>query len=128
MWVRAASPYTAMAMSDGNVFGAGMRGARLLSIEQLEAGLRVLDTAEVDLNAFWDEHICAFRRTVLFAIRETSTSLLSPTIPLKWRVQLESQLEELVQYIELADRYIARRSLSYERRARKFPASRSRIH
>jgi hypothetical protein len=49
---------------------------------------------------------------VLFAIRDTSEALLSPAIPLEWRIELEDQLEDLVQYIELADRYIARRFLS----------------
>jgi len=82
-----------------------------LSVEQLETGLRLLDQGDVDHKAFWDENIEAFRRTVLLAIRETSEALLSPTITLHWRVELESQLEALVQYIELADRYLARRPL-----------------
>jgi len=64
---------------------------------------------KTDRGAFWDENIAAFRRTVLFAIRETSDALLSPTIPLRWKAELEAQLEELVQYIALADRYIAQR-------------------
>ena len=45
---------------------------------------------------------------MLFAIRETSDALLSPKIPLRWRIELESQLDALVRYIKLADRYIAR--------------------
>lgn len=68
----------------------------------------------IDLNGFWDENIEAFRQTVLFAIRETSDALLSTTMPLRWRLKLESELEALVQYIELADRYIERRSPSPE--------------
>jgi ABC-type uncharacterized transport system fused permease/ATPase subunit len=64
----------------------------------------------VDLKTFWDQNIVGFRRTVLFAIRETSEALLSPTITLRWRIELESQLEDLVRYIRLADRYIARQS------------------
>ena len=91
-----------------------MNSAAPLSIEQLEMGLRLLGRGDLDHNAFWDEHIGAFRQTVLFAIRETSDALLSPAIPLRWRVELEGQLEDLVQYIELADRYIARRSLNRE--------------
>ena len=85
--------------------------ARVLSIEQLEAGLRVMDSGDSNLNAFWDENVSDFRQTVLFAIRETSDALLSPKIPLRWQIELESQLESLVRYIELADRYIARRSV-----------------
>jgi hypothetical protein len=83
-----------------------------LSVEQLEAGLRILDADEVDLTAFWDENIGAFRRTVLVAILETSAALLSPSISLRSRVELENQLDDLVQYIELADRYMARRLLT----------------
>lgn len=80
-----------------------------LSIEHLEAALRVMGEDETELSAFWDENIGPFRQTVLFAIRETSTALLSPKVPVSWRARLEHELEELVQYIELADRYIARR-------------------
>lgn len=85
--------------------------ARVLSIEQLEAGLRVMDSGDSSLNAFWDDNVKDFRQTVLFAIRETSDALLSPKIPLRWQIELQSQLESLVRYIELADRYIARRAL-----------------
>lgn len=103
-------------------------GRSLLSIEQLEEGLRLLGRGDTDQNAFWDENIEAFRQTVLFAIRETSDALLSPRIPLRWCLELESQLEALIQYIELADRYIARRSLSREGRVLALRPSRSRIH
>src|SRR3954471_349794 len=90
--------------------------ARPLSVEQLETGVRLLDRGDTDHTAFWDANIEAFTSTVLFAIRETSDSLLSPSISLRWRVELESQLEALVQYIELADRYVARRDLNREMR------------
>jgi len=101
--------------------------ARALSIEQLEAGLRILDSRDCDLNEFWDENIEAFRRTVLLALRDTSDALLSPTIPLRWRVELESQLDGLVQYVELADRYLARRALSRQAVA-GFPSERRQLH
>lgn len=103
-------------------------GIAPLSIEQLETGLRILSKGDLDQKAFWDENVDAFRRTVLFAIRETSDALLSPTIPLNYRVELEGQLESLIQYIELADRYVARRSLSREAPASVLPFSRRRIH
>jgi hypothetical protein len=96
-----------------------------LSIKDLEAGLRLLGRGDTDHAAFWDENIAAFRRTVLLAIRETSDALLSPRITLPWRVQLELQLEALVDYIELADRYIARRSLSCGLEASGLPPSQS---
>ena len=95
-----------------------------LSIEQLEEGLRLLGRGDVDQNAFWDENIDAFRQTVLLAIRETSDALLSPRIPTRWSLELEGQLEALVQYIEIADRYIARRSLSRGRPVLAFQSSR----
>jgi hypothetical protein len=103
------------------------RGEIPLSIEQLEAGLRIMSEEETDLNAFWDENIVPFRQTVLFAIRETSNALLSPKVPVGWRAELESQLEDLVQYIKLADRYIARRFNSAEQ-VRALPGSFPRIH
>jgi hypothetical protein len=99
-------------MSQVKHLPANRAGAQGLSIEQLEAGLRVMANDGFSSHDFWDEHVASFRQTVLFAIRETSDALLSPTIPLHWRIELESQLESLVQYIELADRYIAHRSLS----------------
>jgi len=80
-----------------------------LSIEQLEAGLRVMKDARAERGGFWDENVAAFRMTVLFALRETSDLLLSPTIPPRWRVELEAQLEDLVEYLALADRYIEQR-------------------
>jgi hypothetical protein len=98
-----------------------------LSIEELEAGLRIMGEESTDLHSFWDEHIELFRKTVLFAIRDTSDALLSPRITLRWRVELESQLEDLVRYIELADRYIAKR-FSCELPGLERPGSVTRIH
>ena len=98
-----------------------------LSIEQLEEGLRLLGRGDTDHNRFWDTNIVAFRRTVLFAIRETSEALLSPTIPQRWHAELEAQLEALIEYVELADRYIAQRPVSREARVLAFPLS-ARVH
>ena len=69
---------------------------------------------DIDQNCFWDENIEAFRQPLLFAICETSDALLSTTITLRWRLKLESELEALVQYIELADRYIELRTFTRE--------------
>jgi hypothetical protein len=82
-----------------------------LSIEQLEDGLRTLNSLDRNLDAFWDENVASFRQTVLLAIRETSDALLSPAIALHWRIQFENQLEALVKCLKLADRYIERRRL-----------------
>lgn len=86
-----------------------------LGIEQLEAALRQLGNADIDPDAFLDEHIEAFRETVLLAIRETADAILQASIPQRWRVELEDQLAMLGRCMELADRYRRLRSLSRER-------------
>ena len=91
-----------------------------LNIEQLEAGLRILNTVEVNLNAFWDENIASFRQTVLLSIRDTTDALLSPTITLYWRARFEHELEALIRYLELADLYIARRGLKCGRQLEQY--------
>ena len=90
-------------------------GANPLSISELEIGLRILGRAEVPQKAFWDNNIVRFRHTVLLAIRDTSDALLSQTVTTQWRVELESQLETLIQYLELADRYVAERQVEASR-------------
>jgi hypothetical protein len=96
-----------------------------LDIEQLEAGLRILNTVEVNLNAFWDENIASFRQTVLLSIRDTTDALLSPTITLYWRARFEHELEALIRYLELADLYIARRGLKFGRQLEQYRRWRS---
>lgn len=98
------------------------------SIDELEIGLRSLGRDDVDLNAFWDENILGFRQTVLLAIRETSDALLSPSLKLRWRIELEGQLDALVGYIKLADRYIARRFPDPDGTEARQPAGGPRIH
>ena len=83
-----------------------------LTVEQLKAGLRLIDGCNVDLQAFWDQHVIAFRETLRLAIRETSELLFTPATPLGWRVELESQLDELTRDLEFAERYISRRPAS----------------
>jgi hypothetical protein len=86
------------------------KNASALSIPELEIGLRILGGAEAKQKTFWDENIVRFRQTILLAIRDTSDALLEQTITPPWRIELESQLEELVQYLELANRYVAKRT------------------
>lgn len=86
------------------------KNASALSIPELEIGLRILGGAEAKQKTFWDENIVRFRQTVLLAIRDTSDALLEQAITPPWRIELESQLEELVQYLELANRYVAERT------------------
>ena len=99
-----------------------------LNAEQLDVGLRILNDGLVDVNSFWDENITAFRQTLLVAIRETSDAIASARTPPSLRIELENQLESLKQHVELADRYIERRSLSFERSARKLPLPELRMH
>ena len=86
-----------------------------LSIPELEIGLRILGGSESKQKTFWDENIVRFRQTVLLAIRDTSDALLQQAIGTPWRIELESQLEALVQYLELANRYVAERTRAVSR-------------
>ena len=99
-----------------------------LSIEYLETGLRIMSEGQTDLNDFWDENVDAFRQTVFLAIRETSNALLSSTLPACWRSELEAQLEQLIKYVALADRYIERRCLSLGPRVPELPPAGNRRH
>jgi hypothetical protein len=99
-----------------------------MSIEELEAGLRIMDKSGFGLQSFWDANVIAFRQTVLLAIRDTTDVLLASSTPLNWRAELESQLDDLVGYVELADRYIARRSLSCEQPVPAPRSQSSRLH
>ena len=98
-------------VSDDFGDSSGSPGATPLSVSELEIGLRILGRAELPQKAFWDNNIVRFRHTVLLAIRDTSDALLSQNVSTQWRVELESQLEALVQYLELADRYVAERKV-----------------
>lgn len=94
-----------------DVHGSGSASSSVpLSIPELEIGLRILGGAESRQKSFWDENIIRFRQTVLLAIRDTSDALLEQAITPPWRIELEGQLEELVQYLELANRYVAERT------------------
>lgn len=106
----------------------GTSKVRPLSIEDLELGLRLLGRGDTDHSTFWDENIAAFRQTVLFAIRETSDGLLSTGITPHWRTLLETQLEALVDYLELTDRYAAGRAVNCEPVAPRRPSGGQRIH
>ena len=94
---------------------AGRKNAPPLSIPELEIGLSILGGSETKQKIFWDENIVRFRQTVLLAIRDTSEALLEQAISPPWRLELESQLEALVQYLELANRYVAERTLAVSR-------------
>jgi hypothetical protein len=93
-------------MSHTKVSGRAGGDVAPMSIEELEAGLTLMDSG-ADQNRFWDENVVAFRQTVLLAIRETSDALLSPTIQRQWRMEMEAELQDLLGYLDLANRHIA---------------------
>jgi hypothetical protein len=93
------------------------KNAPPLSIPELEIGLRILGGSEIKQKTFWDQNIVRFRQTVLLAIRDTSDALLEQAISPPWRIELESQLEALVQYLELANRYVAEHTRAVSRPA-----------
>lgn len=105
-----------------------MAVTRILSIDELETGLRLLGRGNIEHNQFWDENIAAFRQTVLVAVHDTSDALLSPSMSERWRNLLERQLDSLVQYLELADRYIARRQALTRQQVFEPQPSSLRIH
>ena len=87
-----------------------LRGSCPLSIEQLERGLLFFDETSTEQDDDFDEHVAAFRQTVLVAIQETSAALLMPDVPSRWRVELERQVKALRRYAAFADRYMAEKA------------------
>ena len=108
--VRHRAPSFRTLANDVDNSAAAGRTPAPLSIPELEIGLRILGGAEAKQKSFWDQNIVRFRQTVLLAIRDTSDALLEQAITPPWRIELESQLEELVQYLELANRCVAERN------------------
>src|SRR5688572_25747702 len=97
-------------MTQPKSFPSQTRRSGALTTDQLEAGLLTMGDGAVDMAAFWDRNVTAFRQTLHCAIRDTSEALVSKTLPMRLRVQLETQLEDLTQQVELTDRYIEVRS------------------
>jgi hypothetical protein len=85
-----------------------------LTVEELEDGLRLLDQGVIEADAFWDENLEAFRQAMLVAIRETSDLLFADQVPRPWRMELEVQLIALRRYVEIVDRYVAKRAGNWQ--------------
>ena len=81
-----------------------------LSVEQLEAGLLILEGGTVAASRFRDEALAPFRETVRLALRETSDALLMPGLPPEARALLNRQHRLLRLYAALADRRLAQRA------------------
>ncbi len=92
----------------GNHAGGQRPAVPPLTVEQLAEGLRMLDRGEIEPNLFWDQNAVAFRETVILSIRETSEALQCGTISDDLRAELESQIEPLKFYLEMANSCVAR--------------------
>lgn len=60
----------------------------------------------------WDRELDEFCAAARLAIRETSDILLTEQIPARWRSRLEDQVEELRNFVSMADRYASERRRS----------------
>ena len=87
--------------------GIFMPGA--LTVDELETGLDQLDSGEIAIDIFWDEHLSDFRQSMVVAIDETS-EMLAGKLPYRWRRELEVQLKLLRGYVDIVDDFVARRS------------------
>jgi hypothetical protein len=57
----------------------------------------------------WDQEIAEFREAALVAIRETTDLLLSDRLAPRWRSELETQVEQLRNYVSIIDMFAAER-------------------
>jgi len=86
--------------------GLGLRQSDLpLTVEELEAGLQILDRMDTDKQQFWNENEPAFHATIRLAIRETAEALLMRQLPQALRNELEGQLAWLTSRLEPNDRH-----------------------
>ena len=76
-----------------------------LNVEELEAGLQILDRTDTDRQEFWNENGPAYRATIRLAIRETAEALLLKQMPPALRNELERQLAWLTSRLEPKDRH-----------------------
>ena len=57
----------------------------------------------------WDQEIAEFRAAALVAISETSVLLLSDGLAPRWRKELETQIEQLRNYVSVIEMFAAER-------------------
>lgn len=89
---------------------AAYDNSAMLTVDELEAGLGLLDRGAIEQNEFWDRNITAFRRAVVSAIAETLKALESKDLSPAWQSELQCQLTALRRFVDLADRYVAVRT------------------
>ncbi len=76
-----------------------------LTVEELEAGLRLLERLDTDKEEFWDENKRAFQATIRLAIRETAEALLLRQMSQALRDELEGQLAWLTNCLAPKERH-----------------------
>jgi hypothetical protein len=86
-------------------------GAAPMSIEELESGLSRLHHKQEENIGFWIENIIVFRRTLLFAIGETSELLAASNMSSNSGIELQGELGRLRSYLAIADDFLRLRIL-----------------
>jgi multidrug efflux system outer membrane protein len=98
----------------GGVHGFGIWSAALNMAGPIFTGGR-LEAAYHEKQAFWDETVAQYRKTVLTAFQETSDALVAQQTLVRQRHNLEGQVASLRQSLNLARlRYHAGRASYFE--------------
>jgi multidrug efflux system outer membrane protein len=110
---------SALAGGSGVGIGSGLHGfgvwaAALEAVGPLFSGGR-LDAQYHERQAFWDETVAQYKKTILTAFQETSDALIAQQTLVKQRENLEAQVQSLRHSIDIALlRYDAGRSSYFE--------------
>lgn len=110
---------SALAGGEGVVVGSGVSGfgvwaAALNAAGPIFTGGR-LDAQYRERQAFWDETVAEYRKTILTAFQETSDALIAQQTLARERVNLERQIKSLRHSVDLALlRYDAGRASYFE--------------
>ena len=84
-----------------------MANHRGLTIEELDAGLRMLNEGEIAPEAFWDANLATFRHALIAAAADTSDFLIAKQLSVGRRQLLETQLHQLRDFIRIVDHLLA---------------------
>jgi multidrug efflux system outer membrane protein len=103
-----------LTLSSGNAAGFGVWNAAIGLAGPIFSGGR-LESEYKERQAFWDETVADYKRTVIVAFQETSDNLVAQQTLVDRRAALESQVTALRRASELAlDRYDAGRANYFE--------------
>jgi hypothetical protein len=84
-----------------------MANHRGLTIEELDAGLRMLNEGEIAGEAFWAANLATFRHALIEAAADTSDFLLAKQLSVGRRQLMEAQLLQLRDFIRIVDHLLA---------------------